>query len=98
MNITPLTDEQMNVLEIFINGYKHFRRTTKHISSNANTRKKQLREVRRFNDWVVTVAKPHHAMLQRFGLTDIMIEVGAAMHRLNNSQTYKALEYELQVL
>lgn len=99
MNITNLHNADITLLEIYLNGYKHFRNATAKAPKTKREQKAQLRNVRRFYNWLTTVLNAQQCQfLLPFGLIDVVAETRIKLQQIKLQETSKITSYELQML
>jgi hypothetical protein len=85
MNIQKLDDRQITMLEIFLNSYRHFRKSKVDAAGNSRSTKRITCEVRRFNSWMSNdLGLDDINFLSHFGFLDVMLEVKIRLQTLKN--------------
>ena len=76
MNVQNLTNQQITLLEIFLNNYKHFRYATANTPKTRREVKSQSKAVAHFNFWLSkTLSSSQKQFLLSYGLLDVVVEV-----------------------
>lgn len=75
MNVQNLTNQEITLLEIFLNNYKHARVMMKQIPQKDRTRKAIKRATTRFEEWITSLKPDQVRFLKPFGLDNALEEV-----------------------
>ena len=95
--VQNLTNNQITLLEIYMNSYKHFRIATSKRPTRAREAKAQKRTALRFSDWLHKTLTPEHQLfLLPYGLIEVMAEVKRFID--TRYPTPNTQRHELQVL
>lgn len=76
MNIQTLTSQEITLLEMFLNNYKHARNHMRQNPKSLRHKKSIRRNVFRFRNWIILFLEPaQKQFLAKYGLNDALGEV-----------------------